>query len=337
MGEAASQQEGAIQGLFRLLDGKRNEVRSILPSSISVDHFVGVCKTAVLNNPDLAHADRRTFFTACMAAATDGLFPDGKEAVLNVYKTKEKRNGREEWIQRVQYLPMAAGMIKKLYASGEVTFVDAAAVYENDHFDYERGDNQRLVHKPTMVDEPGPIIAAYAVIKLKNGEVKREVMPKRDIEKVRAASKSPNGPGWTKWPDQFAIKSVLKRAYKQLPKMKSFEDLAERDNEALGFVGFDALDSAPEQHAGVKALPQLSADEFEVELRNCVHAINAGRDAEEVLAMVETRHTLDEQQKALIRECGKPVEGELQPGAAPTQGDSWTSAYDRKEQEIENS
>ena len=61
-------------------------------------------------------------------------------------------------------------------------------------------------------------------------------MSKRDIEKVRAASKAPNGPGWAKWYDQFAIKSVVKRAYKLLPSSSDRLDrVIEHDNEAMEF------------------------------------------------------------------------------------------------------
>ncbi|MCG3134235.1 MAG: hypothetical protein HMLKMBBP_01527 [Planctomycetes bacterium] len=226
-----------VRRLFATLDGKRNEIASLLPRTIDVQQFVGVCKTAVLNDPMIAQADPRTFFIACMLAAKDGLLPDGKEAVLNVYNTKVKDSeGRDRWIKKVQYLPMAGGMIKKLYGCGEVTYVDAAAVYERDHFEYERGDQTRLVHRPFLGDDPGPVVAAYAVVKLANGEIKREVMPRRDIEKVRAASKAAEGPGWTTWYDQFAIKSVVKRAYKQLPHTKELDQIIEHDNQALGFT-----------------------------------------------------------------------------------------------------
>jgi len=335
MSTPARDNSDPVRSLFGILDGKRNEIKMLLPKSIDVDHFIGVCKTAVLQTPDLASADRRTFFTACMAAANDGLFPDGKEAVLNIYNSKIKQNGQDIWIKKVQYLPMAAGMIKKLYATGQVTFVDAAAVYEKDQFDYERGDNQRLIHKPTLDDQPGKVVAAYAVVKLANGEVKREVMPRRDIEKVKSASKASNGPGWTDWYDQFAIKSVLKRAYKQLPKMADFEKIIEADNEALGFHGFSALDSVGVE-SSAPALPHLSQDEFEAELRNCAAAINAGRDADEVVAMVETRHTLNDEQKARIRECGRPIDGETQPSDGAGHPDPWVANYERKEHDSEN-
>jgi phage RecT family recombinase len=219
--------------LKRQLGALSGELRPIL-QGVNPATFEGAAWAAVLANTDLLHADRGTFFAAVRRAAADGLLPDGKEAVLNVYNTKVKEGGRETWVKKVEYIPMVGGLVKKLYASGEVTSLDAAAVYEKDVFQFERGDDVRLKHIPTMDDDPGKIIAAYLRVTLKNGEIKREVMPRRDIERIRLSSKAPNGPGWTNWYDQFAIKSVVKRGYKQLPKIEALERLIESDNEITG-------------------------------------------------------------------------------------------------------
>jgi recombination protein RecT len=188
-------------------------------------------------NPKLLEADRRSLFASCMKAAQDGLMPDGREAVLNIYSTKVKNPGGDSWVDMVQFLPMVRGLLKAMRNSGEVASVDAAAVYERDHFRFVRGDDPRIEHEPYLgAEEAGDVVAAYVIVKLVNGETHREVMSKRDIEKVREASKAPNGPGWSKWYDQFAIKSVVKRAYKLLPSSSDRLDrVIEHDNEAMEF------------------------------------------------------------------------------------------------------
>lgn len=231
-----------IARLFAMLDERAPALASLLPPDIPVKRFVGVVKTAIMQNPKLAVADRRSLMVACQRAAADRLLPDGKSAVLNVYRTNVARKGESAvWVDMVEYLPMSAGLIAKLYASGQVRSVDAAAVYERDEFAYTRGDDPKIVHVPYMgEDDPGPIVAAYAIIRLTNGETKREVMSRRDIAKVRSSSKAPDGPGWSKWEDQFAVKSVVKRAYKQLPSMPEFEATMIADNTAPG-SGFATL------------------------------------------------------------------------------------------------
>jgi phage RecT family recombinase len=239
------------EALKRQLESSKAEFLPLFGGSReNVDKFIRVVLNAVLNNPDLLAADRRSLIASCMKAAQDGLMPDGRESVLNIYGvTVKTADGREQWVQQVQYLPMVGGLIKNLYASGEILTLDAAVVFENDKFRWVRGDEPKLEHEPTLADHPGNILAAYCVVKLKSGEFKREVMPWRDIERVRAMSKAGSGPNapWVKWLDQQCIKSVIKRIYKQLPKAERFEQVDRSDNEALGFA------ATPESVADITA------------------------------------------------------------------------------------
>ena len=250
-----------MKDLRATLEGPmRSEIAKALPKDIDPDRFIRTVITAVQMNPKLIDADRRSLFGACMRAAQDGLMPDGREAVLNIYPTKMKEGGKEYWTDVVQFLPMVRGLLKAMRNSGEVASVDAAAVYEKDEFAFERGDEPRIVHRPYMgAEEAGDVIAAYVIVKLKNGETHREVMSKRDIEKVRAASKSANGPGWTKWYDQFAIKSAIKRAYKLLPSSSDRLDrVIEHDNDAMGFDAFNQRGVSAEIPAA--PVKQIEAD-----------------------------------------------------------------------------
>ena len=255
--------------LFNILDNKRGEIKTLLPSDMDVGKFIGVCKTAILNTPAIVEADHLTLFTACMKAAQDGLLPDGKEAVLNVYNTKVKgKDGQpDKWVKKVQYLPMVGGLVKKLWASGQIIYVDAAAVFEKDLFEYVRGDESRIVHKPYLGADPGEITCAYLVVKLKNGETKREVMARRDVDKVRAASKAKDDGPWVTWFDQMAIKSVIKRGVKQIVLTPEIERVIQHDNEATGFADglqqvAPALEHAPSPDAStIVKQPEAAAIE----------------------------------------------------------------------------
>lgn len=228
--------------VFRgMLEGTmKAEIAKALPKDIDPDRFIRTVITVVQMNPALLDADRRSLFGSCMRAAQDGLIPDGREAVLNIYNTKAKgADGRDVWVPTVQYLPMVRGILKIMRNTGDVLKVDAAAVYEKDQFAFKRGDDPKIEHEPYLgADDPGQIIAAYVIVKLENGEIQREVMPRRDIEKVRAASKSGDGVNspWTKWYDQMAIKGVIKRVAKLLPSSYDRLDrVIQHDNEAMGF------------------------------------------------------------------------------------------------------
>src|SRR3546814_14437724 len=101
-----------------------------------------------------------------MKAAQDGLLPDGREGAIVPFK------GKASW------MPMVAGIMKKVRNSGEIADWNAHAVYENDEFDYLLGDDQRIYHKPTMGD-PGQVVGAYSIVKLKDRLEERLVGKKR--------------------------------------------------------------------------------------------------------------------------------------------------------------
>lgn len=228
-----------VEKFTKMLDGsQRKEIAKQLPAGVNVDRFIRTAITVVRMNPELMTCTATSLFGAVMTAAKDGLLPDGKEALIQPYNCKVSAPNEkpERWEKQAQYMPMVKGLIQIMYRTGEVATIDGAAVYEKDVFEYERGDQPRIVHKPYLgAEQPGKIIAAYCIITMKGGEVKREVMNARDLAAVRAASKSANGPGWTKWEDQFSIKAVIKRAYKQMPSDPSIDHAFEQDNQAMQF------------------------------------------------------------------------------------------------------
>lgn len=242
------------QHLKHQLENSRGEFAKLVGSPANAEKFIRVVLNAVLANPELLDASRASLVGACMKAAQDGLLPDGREAVLNIYNTKVKvtvpgaRGGQrteERWEKRAQYLPMVGGLVKKLYASGEVVSVDAAVVYVGDVFRFVRGDDPHIEHEVTGdYGETPELRCVYCVVKLKNGEKKREVMWMHDIAKVRAASKAADSGPWKTWFEEMAIKSVIKRIYKQLPHSDAFEALAQYDNEATGYAGAQAESAA---------------------------------------------------------------------------------------------
>ena len=198
------------------LDAYEPQIAAALPAHINVERFKRIVTTAINRTPDLyLKADRRSLFNACVQCASDGLVPDGREAALVIYGNK------------AQYLPMVGGVIKRMRNSGDVASVDAQVIHEHDHFEYALGDDARIVHKPTL-GEPGKVIGAYAIIKLMNGEVLREVMSVAQIEKVRAVSRSSKNGPWVQWFDEMARKTVLRRCAKRAPTSPDLERIMYR-------------------------------------------------------------------------------------------------------------
>lgn len=214
-----------------------------LPKHIPVERFMRVVANAIQRNPDLLEADRTSLFLACQEAANDGLMPNGKEGALVIYRTKVKsrdKSGREVelWEERVQWMPMVAGIRKKVRNSDEISDWRCEVVHQQDQFHYELGDRPSLAHIPHEgPGDPGPVVKAYSIAWFKDGTISREVMTRADIDKVRGASKAPNSPAWTVWFDEMAKKAVARRHSKTLPMSTDLDDLMRRDDALYDFEG----------------------------------------------------------------------------------------------------
>jgi len=200
------------------------QIEMVLPAHMQVEKFKRVFFTAVNKNPDLVNADRRSLFNACVSAAQDGLYPDGREAALVMFS------------KQAQYMPMIAGVRKRMRNSGEVKSAEAHVIYAGDEFSWEMGDDPRIVHRPPEIGKArGEPVGAYAIIKLANGEVLREVMSLEEIERVRAVSKVKFGP-WKDWWSEMARKTVLRRCAKAAPTSSDVDAVLARDD-TLGIEG----------------------------------------------------------------------------------------------------
>lgn len=194
------------------------QIRAALPSHIPVERFKRTFITAINTTPDLAYLDRRSLFTALVKCAQDGLMPDGREAALVKFGEK------------AAYLPMVAGIIKRMRNSADLASITAHVVYERDEFDYVLGDEERISHKPA-IGERGKPVGAYAIAKLKSGETQREFMSIDQIEAVRKVSRAANNGPWVTWWDEMARKSAVKRLAKYLPMSADDREFLRRDDE----------------------------------------------------------------------------------------------------------
>jgi phage RecT family recombinase len=225
------------------LDAYTPNLKDALPADIPVERFKRVLVTAVSTNPELLYADRRSLFNAAMRCAVDGLLPDGRQAALVTFRTDVKVRDPNSGIDHIRkidaatYMPMLAGLRERMRKSGEVASAIAEAVFEKDHFRYRLGDDAMIEHEPPPLGvSRGAVIGAYAIIRLKNGEVIRDVLDRSMIEAARNVSRAKNSPMWTNFYWEGAKKTALRRAAKQAPFSSELRTVLDRDEEepALG-------------------------------------------------------------------------------------------------------
>lgn len=205
-----------------------------LPPHITPQRFKSVVMQAVMSAPDLLGADRVSLFEACLAAANDGLVPDKREGALVIYNSKVKEDGKEIWIQKVQWLPMVRGIITKIYNTGKVKSVSMDIVYGGDHWRYWKDDlGEHYEHEPAENRDKSVMRRIYAAVVMKEsygGGVFCEPMDMDEIEKVRSKSKAKDSGPWKDWYEEMGKKTPMKRLAKRLPIAREIEETLARDN-----------------------------------------------------------------------------------------------------------
>lgn len=215
------------------LEARADALALSLPGHMNYQEFINLVTMAVAEDPEIMICTKRSIVTAAMKAAADGLKPDKREGAFVAYNVKVSKKGQpDRWQKEAKWMPMVYGIIKKVRQSGEVKSLTAHVAYANDEFDYELGDNERLIHKPVMRDRGDPL-CAYAIAKLDNGEIVREIVDLDDLEKIRAVNRAAGGDSspWAKWWSEMARKSAVRRLSKWLPMSKEVEGVLRHDDE----------------------------------------------------------------------------------------------------------
>lgn len=193
------------------MESRADELRRLLPATLNYDKFSRVVYDALNRDPKLRDCTPASVVNACASAARDGLLLDGKEAALVIYAGQ------------AQYVPMVAGIRKRIFNSGLVSAMQTGVVYsaeiEAGRFEYQEGTDAHLRHAPDMLWSPEPNedpAAAYSVVKMRDGGVSVEVMKWSEIKRVWALGKRAN-PLYVTHKIEMARKTVLRRHAKSLP------------------------------------------------------------------------------------------------------------------------
>ena len=225
-----------LEKISHAIETRKFEFEKVLPKAISVDRFISTTLNAIAMNKELLLADFTSLLQSAMKAAQDGLLCDSREAALVIFNVTEefqpdptKSYKQARTIKKVQYMPMVKGLLKVIYSTGLVSSVSAHEVYENDKFSYFFGDEEKIIHEPSR-SERGKIVAAYAIFRMKDGAVYREVIEANDLEKIRNVSRAKSGP-WNSWAGEMSRKCAVRRGIKYLPTSLELDRLIEHDNE----------------------------------------------------------------------------------------------------------
>ncbi|KFB10375.1 recombinase RecT [Nitratireductor basaltis] len=250
----STQRELAEKDKFRQQMKGQSEAfcEALIGSNIPPEKFQRVVATAVMTDTNILFADRKSLMEATMRAAQDGLLPDKREGAFVLFKN------------RVQWMPMIGGIIKKIHQSGDISLITAKVVYGGDTYrTWVDDEGEHVLYEPAEEPDHNVIRQVFAMAKTKDGTLYVEALTTRDIEKIRSVSRSGEKGPWKDWWEEMAKKSAIRRLAKRLPLSSDIHDLIQRDNEMYD------LSRAPEPRQSVmarfraSATPQIEMDRGE--------------------------------------------------------------------------
>ncbi len=223
---ALAAQQQKINTLRDMLTKHKDQLEMALPRhpGLTADRMIRVAITAMTRIPDLLECEPRSVAGCLIQSALLGLEPDGVlgQAYLVPFNRKVKGRGGQpdKWIKECQLIPGYQGLLQLARNSGDIKFINAQTVCQNDRFEFEEGMEPFLVHKRSTGDR-GPVVAYWAGAALKSGGMQFIVMMKGEVEAHRdkySKSATLDRSPWKSNFDEMAIKTCLRKLCKLLPK-----------------------------------------------------------------------------------------------------------------------
>ncbi len=201
----------AVMEYFR---AHKAELEAVMPRGSNPDRLLQMAIMAVRQQPVLTDCTVSSLFGAVMACATIGLEPGSAFGHVTLIPFADNRTKRLD----VQVIIGARGLVELVRRSGAVLSIHAYVAHQADEFDVWLGTERRIIHKPSMDEPRGPVIAAYAVAHMASGGTEIEFMTRAEINRIMSYSmtRGQSGP----WRDHFsemARKTVLRRLCKYMP------------------------------------------------------------------------------------------------------------------------
>lgn len=213
-----------IETIRSLLERSKQQIALALPKHLSADRLLRVAMTSIQKTPELLACDQRSLLGAVIQSAQLGIEPDG--LLGHGYLVPFKNSA--------QLIIGYRGLMMLARRSGELLSLEADVVHAKDVWSFQKTDEgTKFSHIPSEDDDPGDLVRAYAVARLRDNPLPVVVvMPKRDIEKIRKRSPMGNSGAWITDTEEMWKKTIVRRICKMLPASVELQKAVALDEQA---------------------------------------------------------------------------------------------------------
>ena len=204
----AVEQKNAQPTIAQFITQLQPEIRRALPRHLDADRMARLALTAVRLTPGLADCSPDSFAGSLLTAAAVGVEVGTPEAYLVPYK------------RECTLIIGWQGYTKLFWQHPHARSIDAEAVYERDEFDWAKGTNPYLRHRPYRGDgDRGPVIFYYGAVSLSTGGSHFEVLTPDEVKALRGGKVGPDprfkGGDPMRWMER---KTAIRQVLKPMPK-----------------------------------------------------------------------------------------------------------------------
>ena len=218
-----TQPTGAMSNIHKLFMDKAESIAQVIPRHLGADRLIKVALNSIAKTPALQKCSASTLLQCLITSAELGLEPGG--ALGHAYLVP--------YGQVCTLIIGYRGLIELSRRSGQLADIWAVVVHEKDKFEVVEGVERNIVHKPSLADDPGPVVAVYSVAKLKDGTIHFEWMKKSAVDKIRARSRAGNSGPWQTDYEEMAKKTVVRRNMKYLPMSSEIAKALDADGDTI--------------------------------------------------------------------------------------------------------
>jgi recombination protein RecT len=252
------QKSDTVRGM---LDKYKNQIAMALPRHITPERMIRVAMTTIQKVPKLLQCRPAELLAKVIEASQLGLEPDGVLGYAYLVPFFNKKRD----VMECQLIPGYKGLMMLARRSGHVSTLYAKVVYQEDAYTIKYGIEPTLEHTPADSPDPGPMVAVYAVCRLKDGGVQYEWMWTREVEAIRKRSRAANDGPWVTDYEEMAKKTALRRLCKSLPLSPEVQRVVAADemfDAGVGHGSIPVIETSflppPEDTAPANSLDQLA-------------------------------------------------------------------------------
>ncbi len=234
----------------------KRELARIVGDAVGADRVARMVVTSIARTPGLAECTPKSVLSAVYQAVQLGLTLDGRHAHLVPFRDGDKKI--------CTLVPDYKGLIQLALKSKLVTAITLETVCENDDFQWDRGVITR--HTVDWRSPRGEAYAWYAIAKMAGGGEACVVLPRSEVEAIRARSKK--GSKQSPWDTDFnemAKKTAFKRLAKVLPLTPEFAEAERLEDEPTDVTPKTAAAAFERPQRSALPEPQPEAERPEVE------------------------------------------------------------------------